>query len=313
MLRLIAKRLALSVPLVFFVSILTFVLLSLSPTGVLIAILGPNAPVESYEHLRDQLGLEDPLHARYWDWLTSALHGDLGESWVSGQAVTEAMIQRLPVTLALVCGALLLSSVLGIGLGILSAIRRGTSARVVDVISLLGMAIPSYWLALVLVAVFAVAWPLFPATSYVPLTESPTEWARSLVLPVGVLSVGGVAALAKQTRDGMLDALTSDYVVALRARGVPERSVVLKHAFRNAAIPVVTLIGLFFIGLLGGTVFVETVFALPGLGGLAVQATLNQDVPVVLGTTVVLAVIVVIVNLGIDLIYGWLNPKARVG
>jgi peptide/nickel transport system permease protein len=312
-LRLIANRLALSIPLVFLVSLLTFVLLSLSPTGVLIAILGPNAPQSAYAALRESLGLNEPLHVRYWDWLSAAVHGDFGNSWVNGQEVTAAMLQRLPVTLALVGGGLLLTSILGVGLGILAAVRRGTSARVVDVVSLVGMAIPSYWLALVLVALFAVRWSLFPATGYVPLTDSPTDWALSLVLPIVVLAVGGVAALAKQTRDGMLDALSSDYIVALRARGVPERSIVLKHAVRNAAIPVVTMIGLYFVGMLSGTVFVETVFALPGLGSLAVQGTLAHDVPVVLGTTVFLGLIVIVVNLAVDLLYGWLNPKARVG
>jgi peptide/nickel transport system permease protein len=311
-LRLIANRVALSVPLLLLVSLLTFVLVALAPTGVLIAILGPNAPKASYEHLHDQLGLNDPLPVRYWEWLSGAIQGDFGDSWVSGQGVMDAMLQRLPVTLALVSGGLLLTCVLGVGLGILAAVRRGTSARVIDVVSLLGMAVPAYWSALVLVAIFAVEWPVFPATGYVPLTQSPSEWARSLLLPVVVLAIGGVAALAKLTRDGMIDALSSDYVTALRARGVPERSIVLKHALRNAAIPVVTLIGLYFVGMLSGTVFVETVFALPGIGSLAVSATLAQDVPVVLGTTVCLALIFVVVNLVVVLAYGWLTPKARV-
>jgi peptide/nickel transport system permease protein len=312
-LRLIGHRVALSVPLVFVVSVLTFVLLALSPSNVATSILGQNAPTVAMAHLREQLGLNEPLYVRYWDWLSGAIHGDFGTSFLTGQGVMAAMLQRLPVTLSLIAGGLLLTSIIGVGLGVLAAVRRGVSARVVDVISLLGLALPAFWLALVFVAIFAVKWPLFPATGYVPFTDSPTGWARSLVLPVAVLAVGGVAGLAKQTRDAMLDALSRDFVVALRARGVPERSIILKHALRNAAIPVVTMIGLYFVYMLSGTVFVETVFALPGLGSLAVQATLQSDVPVVQGTAVCFALIVVFVNLLVDLVYGWLNPKARVG
>jgi peptide/nickel transport system permease protein len=311
MLRLVTRRVALSLPLVFVVSGLTFVLLALTPGDPAFAILGPNAPESSYAHLREQLGLNDPLWVRYWDWLSGALHGDFGTSLFTGQGVMDAIVQRLPVTLSLIIGALVISTVIGVGLGVLAAVRRGASARAIDAASLAGMAIPPYWLALVLVAVFAVTWGLLPATGYVPLADSPGEWARSLVLPVTVLAVSGVALLAKQTRDAMLDVLSRDFVVALRARGVSERSIILKHGLRNAAIPVVTIVGLFFVGMLSGTVFVETVFAMPGLGGLAVQATLQHDIPVVQGTAVFFTLIVVGVNLLVDLAYGWLNPKAR--
>jgi peptide/nickel transport system permease protein len=311
MLKLVARRVALSVPLVFVVSALTFVLLALTPGDPAVAILGQNAPAESYAHLRDQLGLNDPLWVRYWDWLSGALHGDFGTSLFTGQGVMDAIVQRLPVTMSLILGALALSTIIGVGLGVLAAVRRGVSARVIDVVSLAGMAIPSYWLALVLVALFAVTWQLLPATGYVPLADSPRDWARSLVLPVVVLTVSGVAVLAKQTRDAMLDVLSRDFVVTLRARGVSERSIVLKHGLRNAAIPVVTIVGLFFVGMLSGTVFVETVFAMPGLGGLAVQGTLQHDIPIVQGTVVFFTLIVVAVNLLVDLAYGWLNPKAR--
>jgi peptide/nickel transport system permease protein len=311
MLRLVARRLALSVPLVFVVSALTFVLLALTPGDPAFAILGPYAPESSYAQLREQLGLNDPIWVRYWEWLSAAVHGDFGTSLFTGQSVMDAIVQRLPVTTSLIIGALVLSTIIGVGLGVLAAVRRGASARAIDVGSLVGMAIPSYWLALVLVAVFAVRWGLLPATGYVALADSPGEWARSLVLPVTVLAISGVAVLAKQTRDAMLDVLSRDFIITLRARGVSERSIILKHGLRNAAIPVVTIVGLLFVGMLSGTVFVETVFAMPGLGGLAVQGTLQHDIPVVQGTAVVFTLIVVAVNLLADLAYGWLNPKAR--
>jgi peptide/nickel transport system permease protein len=153
---------------------------------------------------------------------------------------------------------------------------------------------------------------LLPATGYVALGVSPVDWARSLVLPVATLALPGIATFAKQTRDAMLDTLARDYVTALRANGVPEISVLFRHALRNAAIPVVTLVGLTFVSLLSGTVFVESVFAMPGLGGLAVQATANHDVGMIQGVVVLFTLIVVVVNLLVDLAYGWLNPKVRV-
>jgi peptide/nickel transport system permease protein len=311
MVRLIVRRLLMSVPLVFIVSVLTFVLLALTPGDPAIALLGPDAPPSSLAHLREQLGLHDPLYTRYWDWLSSALHGDLGASLFTGQPVTDALEQRLPVTLSLILGATLLTTLIGVGLGVLAALRQGVSGRAIDVLSLLGLAIPNYWLALGLVAVFAVSWRVLPATGYVPLTESPADWARTMVLPVTVLAVAGISVLAKQTRNAMLDVLSSDFIMTLRARGVPERSIVFKHGLRNAAIPVVTIMGLQIVAMLSGTVIVESVFALPGLGSLTVQGTLQHDIPVVQGAVVCFTLIVVLVNLLVDLVYGWLNPRAR--
>lgn len=312
MLRLCAHRIALSLPLVFIVSVLAFVVLAFSPGNIAYNILGPDAPASAYAHIRAQLGLDHPLYIQYWQWLSRAIHGNFGRSYVTGQSVEAAVLQRLPVTLALVTGALVVSTLAGIGLGVLAAIRRGKSARIVDAISLFGVAVPEYWLALAAIAIFAVEWRLLPATGYVSLADSFSGWVRSMILPVAALSIGGVARLAKQTRDGMLDALGSDYVIALRARGVRERSIIFKHALRNSSIPVVTIVGLHAVYMLSGTVFVETIFGLPGLGSLVVQGTLNHDIPIVQGTAVFFAFIVVVVNLCVDLLYGGLNPKARI-
>jgi peptide/nickel transport system permease protein len=312
MLRLIARRLALSVALVFVVTAVTFVLESLTPGDAARTILGTQFTPARYAQLRHQLGLDVPLPAQYWHWVRGLVaHGSLGSSVTSGQAVTTILDQRLGVTVALIVGATVLSSALGIGLGVLGALRGGVIGRLVDVLTLVGMALPSFWLGLVLVALFAVEIPLFPATGYVPWSTSPFEWVQSLTLPVVTLAVAAVAMIAKQTRDSMLDVLGREFVWALRARGVPERTVIFRHALRAAAIPIVTVIGLVFVGLLSGTVLVENVFALPGLGTVAVQATTNHDLLVVLGVALYFTVIVVIVNLLLDLIYGWLNPKVR--
>jgi peptide/nickel transport system permease protein len=177
---------------------------------------------------------------------------------------------------------------------------------------MVGLAIPNFFLGLILIALFAVAIPLFPATSYVPFDESPLEWARSLVLPVVALATPGIAVVAKQTRDSMRAVLERPFIRTLRASGLPRRSIIYKHALRSAAIPVVTVLGLIFVASLGGTVLVESVFAMPGLGGLAVQATTQHDLPLIQGVAVYFTVLVVAVNLLVDLAYGWLDPRVRV-
>jgi peptide/nickel transport system permease protein len=309
MVRLIGYRLLISVPLLFGVSVLTFVLVSLTPGDAARSILRTNGTPQQYAQLRHQLGLDQPLYAQYGHWLERAAHGNLGSSLFSGEPVTQALNERLPVTLSLIVGATALSALLGIGLGVLSALRAGSLGRVVDVLSLAGLALPNFWLGLLLVTLLAVEIHLFPATGYVPLTQSVGEWARALVLPVVTLVLGGVAVVARQTRDSMLDVLGRDFIRMLRANGVPEWSIVFKHALKNAAIPVVTVLGLIFVSLLSGTVLVESVFVLPGLGSLAVQATNQHDIPVIQGVAVYFTLIVVTVNLLVDLTYGWLNPK----
>jgi len=311
MLRLVARRLLMSIPLLFVVSALTFVLVSLTPGDAARAILGTGASQDQYLQLRHQMGLDKPVYEQYWTWLSHAVHGDLGTSLLSSQPVTQALNQRLQPTLSLIIGATLLSAFLGISLGVLSALRSGVLGRAVDVFSLLGLALPAFWLGLILVAEFAVRLQLFPATGYTLLDQSPGQWLRGLVLPVGTLAFGSVTVVAKQTRDAMLEVLGRDFIRTLRANGVAERSIIFKHALKNAAIPVVTVLGLIFVGLLSGTVLVESVFALPGLGGLTVQATTGHDIPIIQGAVIYFTIIVVIVNLIVDLSYGWLNPKAR--
>lgn len=317
MLRLIGRRLGISVVLIFVVSLLTFVLESLAPNDVAKTILSRNSTTggsysqEAYLQLRHQLGLDRPILVQYLSWLGHALRGDLGDSPISGLSVTSEVASRLPVTLSLVLLGTAVTAVVGVGLGVLSAVRGGVLGRVVDGLALLGAAIPSFWFALVLVTLFAVTVPLFPATGYVPLSEAPGEWARGLVLPIATLAVPGVAVFAKHARDAMLETLSRDFVTALRANGASERSIVLRHGLRNGSIQVVTVVGLTFIGIFMGTVFIEDVFAMPGLGGLATSAATQYDMPMVQGVVVMFTLVVVVVNLLVDLVYGWLNPKVR--
>jgi peptide/nickel transport system permease protein len=312
----VARRLALSVPLLFIVSALVFVLMSLVPGDATETILGSRStsglPESAYADLARELGLDQPVYEQYWQWVSSAAGGDLGTSLITKQPVTEAIGQRFPVTLSLTVGALFIGAVLGVGLGIVSAVIGGAVGRGVDALAMVGWVVPVYWLSAELVVLFSVKLEWLPATGYVPFAESPSEWLRSLVLPVFALAVGAIGLFAKFTREAMLDALSAEYIRMARANGISPMSIVLRHALKTASLQIVTLAGLFTIGLLIGTVFVEIVFALPGMGSLIVTGAHQRDVPLVQGVAVFFTLIVVVVNLLVDLTYSLLSPKVRV-
>lgn len=307
----ILRRLLSGVVLVFVISFISFALLYMDSANIARRILGQNATQELVEKKSQELGLDRPLISQYIDWLTSALTGDLGRSWFSGQLVSVSLSGRLAVTLSLVIGATLVSAVIAVLLGVLAARRGGAIDAAVQFISMLGFAIPGFLIAVYLVLLFAVNLHWFKATGYIPLTESFAGWISSVTLPIVALSIGAIAAVTQQIRGSVLDALSRDYVRTLRSRGLPERSVVYKHVLRNAAGPALAVLAVQFIGLLGGALIVEQVFALPGMGQLTVTAGTSGDIPVVMGTVVTVAVIVIIVNLAIDLAQAALNPKVR--
>ncbi|GAA2749376.1 ABC transporter permease [Amnibacterium kyonggiense] len=312
MIRLIVTRLVLSAVLVVIASLAIFVLMSFVPGDPARTILGANATPDLVARLREQLGLDQPLPVQYGEWLAGVLHGDLGQSVLSGDPVAQLIAVRLPVTLSLLLLSTLAISVIGTVVGLGSAVRGGPLGRLLDTVSLVGLALPSYWVAIVLVALFAVAIRVFPATGYQPFVDGPVPWFLSLVLPVAALSLGGITIVAKQMRDSALDVLGRDYIRVLRASGIRERSIVFKHVLRNAALPSLTVLGITVVGALTGAVFVENVFVLPGLGSLVTQATTSHDLPVVLGVGVVFTLVVIVVNLVVDVLYGVLNPKVRV-
>lgn len=310
---LMVKRLVSAAALILGVSFLSFVLISIAPGDPAREIVGIQGSPEDYRRVRDQLGLDNSIVHQYLSWLNSAIHGDLGVSLLNSQPVTQSIEQRLPVTLSLILGSLIISLVVGVLLGVFSAIRGGALGYLADSFSLVGFALPTFWIGAIFIALFATELQWFPATGYVNLVDSPQLWFASLVLPVAALAIGGVAAFAKLTREAMLSALASEHVRMARAAGASELSVIYRHALRNAAMPVVTVIGVNFAALLGGTVYVETVFALPGLGGLVATSATKQDIPVIQGVVVVFTIIVVIVNLLTDLAHAWLDPRVRMG
>ena len=314
MLRDAVRWLVSSLVLLFVITALTFVLASLAPGDAAKAILSSQSgsyTVQQYQQMRHALGIDQPLPVQYWHWLDGVLHGSLGADLFSGQPVTQELNARLGPSLSIIVGTVIVSGLVGVSLGIVSALRGGALGRLVDAVSLAGLAVPNFWLALVLVELLAVRVQVFPATGYAPLSADPGPWLRSIALPVLTLSAGGVAFVAKQTRDSLSEVMSRDFIVMLRARGLSRRSVVLRHALRNAAIPVVTVLGLLLVGLLGGTVLIENVFSIPGLGQEAVTAAGSHDLPVIEGVAFYFAVVVVIANMLVDVSYRLLSPRMR--
>lgn len=309
--RVVTRRVLVAIPLLFIVSALSFVLLSLTPGDAAQQILGTSATPGQVVALRHQLGLDQSLPERYWHWLTKALSGDLGTSIFSGQSVAQAIVQRLAVSLSLIVAGLLLMFGIGIPVGIFSAVRGGRAALLVDLLALVCLSLPGFWVGAILIELFAVKIHLFPAVGYVSLADSPWGWLRSITLPVIALSIFGIATVAKNTREAMLDVLASEHVRMAWANGIPARSIVFVYALKNVGVRILTLVGVLTIGLLSGTVFIETVFALPGIGGYAVSGASQQDVPVVQGVVVCFVLIVVFVNLLVDIAYTWLDPRVR--
>ncbi|NQX12155.1 ABC transporter permease [Microbacteriaceae bacterium VKM Ac-2855] len=308
----LAKSLIRAVGVLLIVSFATFCLMFGNGTGIARVVLGLNATDEQVQAEVVRLGLDRPLLVQYGDWLARAVQGDLGSSYLTGQAVTDALSNRVPVTLSLILTTLLITTVISVLLGVTAAVYGGWIDRLVQFVSVLGGAVPPFIVAIGLVFAFAIAVPYFPATGYIRATESVQGWIWALTLPVTALIVGSVANAAAQFRGAVADTLSRDFVRTLRARGIPESQLVFRHVLRNAAGPGLVTLGLLTLGLFGGTLFIEEVFALPGVGQLANLSAQAGDVPMVMGTVIFVIVLVLVVNLLTDLLSAALNPKARI-
>jgi len=305
------KRLASGVVLIAAISTITFWLLALGAGDVGRQRLGVTATQEQVDQLNEELGRNDPVIVQYGRWAGHAVRGDLGDSWFSSQSVSEMLKQRAPITLTLIIGSLFLASILATILGILAAIRGGIVDRFVQAAGVIGFAIPGFLIAFGLVVWLAIDNQIFRATGYTKPSEDLGEWWKSVTLPVIALSFSSLAALSLQIRGSVRDTLDLDFVRTLRSRGLSDRRVVYKHVLRNSAGPALSILGVQFIGLFGAAVIIERIFAIQGLGLTAVNSATTGDVPVVMGLVVFTAVMVVVVNLLVDLIGAWLNPKVR--
>lgn len=307
----LARRLALTVPTLLAMSVFVFALVRLVPGDPVKTMLGFRATPENVRVIRAQLQLDEPLLTQYWDWLRHALGGDLGRDYISGESVSTLVGQRLPVTLELTVLAMVLALLVGVPLGTLAARRRGIASRASSGFVVLGVAIPDFWLGTLLVLLFAAQLGLLPPAGWAPVSAGLGENLRYVALPVATLAIGEAAYILRTTRGAMTETLAEPYVAFLRAKGLPERSIVFRHALRNAAVPIVTVVGIQFGVLLGGAIVVETIFGLPGLGRLVVTAVNQRNYTVVQGAVLVIATLFILVNLATDLLYGWLDPRVE--
>jgi peptide/nickel transport system permease protein len=311
----VGRRLLITIPLLLLISFAVFCLVLLIPGDPAVTLAGgTKANLAEIARIRHQLNLDQPFWKQYLEWLNQVLHGNLGSSIFLHQSVASGIALRFPVTLSIAVGGMVISILLGIPAGIIAGVRQGTAGdRAVTVGSSLGVAIPDFWLAIMLVTLFAVDLHILPALGYTHFTQSPFEWAKDLLLPWVALGLGGAAAIARQVRGSMIDTLDQDYIRTARAKGLAPRSVIGKHALKNALSPAVTIIGISFGYLLGGTVIIEQIFSLPGIGTYVLQAITVKDLPIIQGVVLVTALAFVLINLVVDIIYGVLNPKVRLG
>jgi peptide/nickel transport system permease protein len=311
MLMFIGRKLAAGLVLFIAVTFVTFLLLFSNGEESVRNNLGELATEDQIAQRVNELNLDQPVLVQYVKWLGSLLTGSLGRSFNSGETVTSILATRIPVTLSIIFLALLVTSVLSIAVGVVSAVKGGWVDRSLQFLAGGAAALPSFLVAIALTFLFAIALPIFPATGYVPFGEDPGRWATSLVLPIAALVIHMVANSAQQFRGAMVDALKQDYIRTLRSRGVPERAVVLRHALRNAAAPGLTILSVQTIGLVGGAVLIEQIFALPGVGQFTIRAAIAGDLPSVMGVVVFGTLLVLVVNILADVVNAWINPRVR--
>lgn len=301
-----------AVPVVLLVAVLTFFLMHLLPGDPAVVIAGQDASPEAVNRIRTQLGLDQPLLYQLAVWLLNLARGNFGRSLALNQSVLTAVSEHLPVTLSLTLVSLVITVPAGIAAGVLAAYKRNTWVdQTVMILALLGVSLPGFWIAILSVILFSVTLGWVPSAGYVPLTQGIGPWIAALIQPAVVLALFQIGFLARMTRSAMLDVLDQDFIRSARARGVSEWRTVVKHAFRNTLIPVVTASGIILSLLIGGSVIIEQVFALPGIGRLIVQAILARDYPLVQGTMLLLGFAFVVINLLLDIVYTLVDPRVR--
>lgn len=312
MLKLILSRLALAVPQLLLLSFFVFLLTYLVPGSPAAAVLGVAATPESIARVEAQLGLDRPFFDRLVDWYAGAFQGDFGTSYVSARPVADLFAERLPATISLMVGGLIVAILLGLALGIIGGTKAGSVRdRIATAISSFTMSVPEFWVGIVLVLIFAVQFRLFPVVSYVPLDVNPGAWLQGLILPSIALGIGGAALIARQTRTAMAEAMAARYVDSLTAAGVSRNRVIFKYGFKNALVPVLSATGITVSIMLGASFAIEKVFAFPGIGSLMLRSVTGKDFAVVQGGVLLIATMVILVNLILDVSYGLINPKSR--
>jgi peptide/nickel transport system permease protein len=309
------RRLGYGLVVMALVTVFVFVVMRLVPgDAVSLQLQETGVSAEEADALRAQFGLDQPVWAQLGTWLAGAVQGDFGSSFYGGEPVTELFLARVPVTLQLGLLAIVIGALLGIGFGIVAAVTRGTAVdAAVRVFAVAFLSVPNFVVALLLLTFLALWFAWSPPIVYAGFWEDPSGWLQQIAIPVLALGTGGMAAIARMTRSSMLEALGSDYIRTVHAKGARQRTVVFKHALRNSTIAVLTLLGLELATVLGGTVILEQMFAIPGTGQLIYQAVLDRDYPVVVACTIFYAGLFVVTIIVIDLLYALVDPRIRTG
>jgi peptide/nickel transport system permease protein len=310
--RYVTRRVIQSVVVMFGISILVFLLVHLVPGDPIRVALGTQFDQDTYDTLRERAGFDQPLFVQYFTWLASAVQGDLGVSFRSGAPVTGLILGRLPATLTLAFASLVVALLIAIPLGIISAVRSGSKLdHAATVFSQFGISIPDFWMGIMFILLFSLTLGWLPPSGYTPITEDPLDWFARLLMPAVTVGVVSGSVLTRFVRSSMLEALSQDYTRTARSKGLAERVIVSRHVLKNALIPVVTIAGLQLASLLGGVIIVEVVFSWPGLGQLALLAVQRRDYPVLQGAVLVMAITFLLINLVVDLMYAWLDPRIK--
>ena len=310
----VLRRLLMMIPVVLIVSIIAFSLLYLLPGDPALAILGSELAGDKvlYAQMRDQLGLNEPLYVQYLHWLVQVLHGNLGTSVQTRQPVLSMILLSIPVTAELAFLSLVLATLIGLSAAIISALRPGTALDMItSVLALGGIAMPVFWLGILLIYAFSIGFHLLPPTGYTPPTQNLGLNLEMMIMPVLTIGTGQGAVIMRQARAALLEVMGQDYIRTARAKGVSGRAVIYRHALKNAMIPVATIIGLQVGNLLAGSVITESIFALPGVGRLIVNAIFLRDYPTAQGAILLLAIVVLMVNFLTDIFYAYLDPRIR--
>jgi peptide/nickel transport system permease protein len=306
----IIRRLLLAIPVMLLVAVATFLLLHMTPGDPVAVLLGPDATTEQINEMREELGLNEPVLLQLMHWFGDLARGDLGDSLFLNKPVTEAIIERAEPTILLTLYASFIAIMIGIPTGVLAATRRGSPLDFGSMlVAMIGISMPTFWLGLNLIFIFGVTLRWLPVAGYRPLLDGPWDNFRYLIMPAVTLGIAQGALLARMTRSMMLEVLNEDYIRTARAKGLASRKVIFGHALRNALVPLVTVIGLTFAVLISGAVVTEQVFSIPGVGQLLIRAVLRRDFPLIQGIVLVIALLYVIINLLVDIIYVYLDPR----
>ena len=306
----ILKKFLSIIPLMLAVSILLFILINALPGDASMSVMSEASSQEYVEAMRQKMGLDKPPVERYFSWLKDALRGNLGSSLLTTETVAEKLALRFPITMEITLVAMLISVVIALPLGVLSALKRNTAYDIAgSLVSMVGVAMPSFWLGLLLVMYFAVGKRVLPASGFVPFAEDPVGNIRSIILPCLSVGFGFAATIMRQTRSALLEVLQQDYILTAYAKGIKHKVVIWRHAMRNALIPVLTVTAMQIGRLIGGAVVTETVFAIPGMGTAIVSAITNRDYPVAMGMIIVVVAVVVSINTIVDVLYLLIDPR----